>query len=179
MSADNQQERLNSYLSGYVDGEGTFHIAIQKSKNVKVGYQLVPELHVSQNADRGNVLRLLKEALGCGYIKANHPGNTRDKTNVFVVRNRRDLLDKVVPFFERYPILSPKGEDFKKFSYIVREMERGKHLSREGLAGLLKIAFSMNGEGKYRKVNLQEILKEIWNPQRLYAESSGNIRGKI
>jgi hypothetical protein len=26
---DNQQERLDDYLAGYVDGEGSFHVAIQ------------------------------------------------------------------------------------------------------------------------------------------------------
>ena len=41
MSADNQQERpdvwLGYYIAGFVDGEGSFHVAIQKSRNVKIG----------------------------------------------------------------------------------------------------------------------------------------------
>ena len=28
---DNQQERLNDYLAGYVDGEGSFHVAVQRN----------------------------------------------------------------------------------------------------------------------------------------------------
>ena len=31
IGADNQQERLDAYLAGFVDGEGTFHVAIQRN----------------------------------------------------------------------------------------------------------------------------------------------------
>jgi hypothetical protein len=44
---DNQQERLDDYLAGYVDGEGSFHVAIQRNPSTRFGWQLVPEFHVS------------------------------------------------------------------------------------------------------------------------------------
>jgi hypothetical protein len=31
IGADNQQERLDDYLAGYVDGEGSFHVAVQRT----------------------------------------------------------------------------------------------------------------------------------------------------
>ena len=73
--ADNQQERPGYYIAGYVDGEGSFHVAIQKNRYTQVGYQLVPEFRVSQNLERNSVLELIREILKCGYIKQNHPGN--------------------------------------------------------------------------------------------------------
>jgi hypothetical protein len=167
-SADNQQERLDSYLAGYVDGEGSFHVGIQKSRNVSIGYQLVPELHVSQNSERNQVLRILRKTLGCGYIKPNHPGMSKDKTDVFVVRNREDLLNKVIPFFESNPLLSPKQKDFEKFSLVVKAMDDGKHLETNGFLVLLRIAFSMNGNGRYRKFDILQIEKDL--------ESSETIR---
>lgn len=166
--ADNQQERLGCYIAGYVDGEGSFHVSIQKSQYVLVGYQLIPEFRVSQNAERNSVLEIIKETLGCGYIKQNHPGNTRDKANVLVVRNREDLLTKVIPFFETYQIISAKADEFRKFASIVRAMTEGKHLQREGLIELLGIAFSMNGNGKYRRLSYREIVSNL--------ESSETIR---
>ncbi len=66
--ADNQQERLDCYIAGYVDGEGSFSVSVQRNASCRVGYQLVPEFHVSQNADRAQVLELIKARLGCGYI---------------------------------------------------------------------------------------------------------------
>lgn len=136
IGAENQQERLSCYVSGYVDGEGSFHIGLQRSENVMVGYQLVPEFHVSQNGDRPEVLELILKLLGCGYVKDNHPGNKKDQSMVLVVRNRKDLLTRVIPFFEKYPILSSKAKDFAKFAFVVRQMEKSVHLTSKGLSGL-------------------------------------------
>src|SRR2546428_2045354 len=69
--ADNQQERLDSYIAGYVDGEGSFSVSVQRNQSCRVGYQLVPEFHVSQNGDRAQVLDLIQHRLDCGYIKPN------------------------------------------------------------------------------------------------------------
>src|SRR3989338_5399028 len=154
MRADNQQERLDSYIAGFVDGEGSFHVAIQKVLHVRFGYQLVPEFQASQNLDYAKTLEVMKVRLECGYIKPNHAKNSRDKSHVYLVRNRDDLLNKVIPFFERNVLLSPKHEDFCKFSSIVKAMHEKLHLEREGFVSLLKIAFSMNRNGIYRKKNL-------------------------
>jgi len=168
MSADNQQERLDSYIAGYVDGEGSFHVAVQKVKHVRFGYQLIPEFHVSQNADYSSVLEIINTRLKCGYIKPNHAKSNKDKSGVFVVRNRNDLRNKILPFFEKNRLLSPKSEDFKKFARIVRAMSAKEHLSKDVFINLLDIAFSMNRNGKYRKLRIDEIKKNL--------ESSTTIR---
>ena len=165
MSADNQQERsgvwLGYYISGFVDGEGSFHVAIQKSNNVKLKIQVIPEFHVSQNANRTATLELIKKTLDCGYIKPNHRKRLNDRSNVLVVRNRQDLRDKVVPFFKKYAILSSKNDDFKKFAKIVSMMEKGCHLQKKGLIAILKIAFSMNEGGRYRKKKYNDLIEHL------------------
>ena len=168
MSADNQQERLNAYIAGYVDGEGSFHIALQKIKHVRFGYQLVPEFQVSQNLDYAKVLYLIKERLDYGYIKPNHAKNPRDKSHVYVVRNREDLLQKVIPFFENNPLISPKQSNFETFANIVKAMNDNVHLEKSGFINLVKQAFTMNRFGLYRKQKLDEIVKHL--------ESSTTIR---
>ena len=150
--AVNQQERLDAYIAGYVDGEGSFHVAVQRNPWTRAGWQLVPEFHVSQNAERRQVLDLIRERFGCGRIKENHRGS-RDTTLVFVIRNRVDLLTRVIPFFETQPLLSTKQEDFLSFANIVRAMGRGEHLSSEGFRTLRTMALSMNGGGRYRRVH--------------------------
>ena len=153
--ADNQQERLDCYIAGYVDGEGSFSVSVQRSRTCRVGFQLVPEFHVSQNGDRAQVLELIRERLGCGYIK---PNSRHDRALVFVVRNRQDLLERVIPFFEHNPMLSSKQEDFEKFSRIVREQALGNHRNAVGFRRLLELALSMNGAGRFRKVRWTELV---------------------
>ncbi len=150
--AVNQQERLDAYIAGYVDGEGSFHVAVQRNPSVAAGWQLVPEFHVSQNAERRQVLDLIKHRLGCGRIRENHRGST-DTTLVFVVRRREDLLARVIPFFEAQPLLSSKHEEFLTFAHIVRAMQRGEHLTADGYARLLDVALRMNCGGRYRRVH--------------------------
>jgi len=102
--ADNQQERLDSYISGFVDGEGCFAVAVNRNPSCRSGYQLVPEFHVSQNGDRAQVLDVIRHRFdGCGYIKSN---GRKDRALVYVVRRRDDLSEHVIPFFERSPLLS-------------------------------------------------------------------------
>ncbi|MHB1511317.1 MAG: LAGLIDADG family homing endonuclease [Acidimicrobiales bacterium] len=167
--ADNQQERLDGYISGYVDGEGCFAVSVNCNPTCRSGYQLVPEFHVSQNGDRDQVLRLLHVRFGgCGYIK---PNGRKDRALVYVARRRSDLLRHVIPFFEQSPLLSSKQEDFAKFAEIVRAMAAGRHRTSEGFSSLLERALSMNGEGRFRSVRWKDVIGEpIQNPQRLYAE---------
>lgn len=150
--AVNQQERLDPYIAGYVDGEGSFHVAVQRNPWTRAGWQLVPEFHVSQNPERRQVLDLITQRLGCGRIRENHRGST-DTSLVLVVRRRDDLLSRVIPFFEAQPLLSSKQQDFLAFAGIVRAMSRGEHLSSEGFRALKGRALSMNGGGRYRRVH--------------------------
>jgi hypothetical protein len=151
IGADNQQERLDAYLAGFVDGEGSFHVAVQRNPTARLKWQLVPEFHVSQNRERREVLDLLMQRLRCGRIQENHRGS-RDKSLVYVVRRRTDLLTQVIPFFEMQPLLSSKQQEFLAFSHIVRRMSQGDHLTVEGFRMLFEHALSMNGGGRYRTV---------------------------
>ena len=172
MSADNQQERpdawLGYYISGFVDGEGSFHVAVQKSNNVKLRIQVIPEFHFSQNTNRTATLELIRKTLDCGYIKPNHRKRLNDRSNVLVVRNHQDLMQKVIPFFEKYTILSSKSDDFNKFAKIVYMMEERYHLQKEGLMQILKLAFSMNEGGRYRKMKYNDLI--------VHLESSETVR---
>jgi len=115
------------------------------------GWQLVPEFHVSQAPERRQVLDLIQRRLGCGRIQENH-ARSRDTTLVFVVRNRVDLLERVLPFFERQPLVSSKQQELDTFAFIVRSMAEGRHLTTSGFNQLRAIALRMNGDGRYRRV---------------------------
>jgi hypothetical protein len=161
MAAVNQQERLDGYIAGYVDGEGSFSVSVQRNNTCRIGFQLVPEFHVSQNGDRAQVLEVIRGRLACGYIK---PNSKRDRALVFVVRERRALLESVIPFFERVPLLSTKRADFEKFARIVRQMALGHHRTLAGFRELLELALSMNGGGRFRQVRWSELV-ELQNSQ--------------
>jgi hypothetical protein len=164
LSADNQQERLQKidpwYISGFVDGEGTFHVSFARRKDLPRKWAIIPEFHISQHQDRASVLDEIQTFFGCGVIRENHRGRINDVTRVLVVRNRRDLLDKIIPFFRQYHLRSQKRDDFRIFAEIVEAMERGSHYSSEGFYSIVKLAFGMNGGGRYRKRKIEEFSEE-------------------
>jgi hypothetical protein len=163
LSADNQQGRLNTslsrmskkihpqYIIGFVDGEGSFHVAIYKDPRMKMGIKIIPEFHISQHVSSKRVLESIKDYFDCGYIKANHRASDDDKTFVYMVRNRNDLLSRIIPFFERYKLRTEKQFDFNLFAKIVRLMRARAHRDKNGAKKILAFAYEMNGKGKYRR----------------------------
>jgi hypothetical protein len=163
MGAGNQQGRsdaLGHYVAGFVDGEGSFHVAVQRNPSTRWKWQVVPEFHVSQNDGNQRVLELVKQVLGCGYVKPNHR-NSNDRTYVLVVRDRTDLATKVVPFFRTYELKTTKRADYERFAQVVEMMMEGQHLDLIGLRAILRIAFQMNQAGARRRMSLDDILADL------------------
>src|SRR4030042_6006573 len=67
---DNQQERLKiiGWITGYVDGEGCFSVAMIHNPRTKYGWQVFPEFVTTQGAKSTNSLKLLQRFFGCGRI---------------------------------------------------------------------------------------------------------------
>jgi hypothetical protein len=139
------------YIVGFVDGEGSFHVAIYKDPRMKTGIKLIPEFHVSQRVTSRSVLDQLVKEFECGYVKANHAKNPRDTTYVYVVRDRYDLMEKIIPFFETHHLQTEKKYDFSCFAEVVRNMNDGKHRDHRHLPKIIDLAYSMNQAGKYRR----------------------------
>jgi hypothetical protein len=69
-------------------------------------------------------------------------------------------MSAIIPFFERYPLLSRKHEDFIKFREIVLIMQQGLHRTDEGFRHIVKVAFTMNQRGKQRRYRLEDVLEK-------------------
>lgn len=147
---------LASYISGYVDGEGCFCVSFQPSRRHRFGWEVRPSFSVSQNADRAQLLYIIQQMWGCGFIRPDRS----DKTLKYEVRNVRDLVEKVIPHFRVNPMFSSKQFDFGKFDQICQIVNDGKHLELEGLIEIIRLAMEMNPSGK-RKYNGNEILNSL------------------
>ena len=111
-----------------------------------VGWEVRPGFSVSQNGDRAEVLHAIQAYFGCGSIRPDRS----DRTLKWETRRLEDILGRVVPHFERYPLLSGKQYDFDRFASICRSMAQGAHLRRDGLIEIVKLAREMNPSGRRR-----------------------------
>jgi len=144
----------DDYLRGFVEGEGMFYIGIVPSPETACGWQVIYFLKVSQNPSGRTILDYLKKRLECGYIKANSKTDPTDKSLAFVVRNYRDITEKVIPFFEGKLVI--KKKNFEIFKEVINLVGRKEHLTKSGLSKIIDLAYSMNS-GK-RKLTKKQIL---------------------
>lgn len=137
---------VGSYLTGYADGEGCFSISFSKSRRHKFGWEIRPSFSISQNGDRAEVLQIFHERFGCGTIRPDRS----DKTLKYETRCINDLVERVLPHFERYPLLSGKRGDFERFALICRMMYADEHLTQEGFERIVQLASRVNnGKRKF------------------------------
>ena len=144
---------IPEYISGYVDGEGCFTVTFNQKSKANLGWEAKPSFSVSQNEDKRQVLDIIREYFGCGYIRRDYA----DKTVKFEVRDHNDLIQKIIPHFERFPFLSAKKKDFEIFKKICEIIDRKNHLTKEGFINIVNLAYQMNGSGKRRRIKEQII----------------------
>ena len=147
---------LPAYLSGFADGEGCFCVTFNKSKRHRFGWDIRPSFSASQNQDRSEVLFLMKEYFGCGFIRPDRS----DKTLKYEIRSVQELIEKIIPHFEKFPMLSSKQKEFKIFAAICRKMKENQHLTAEGFQQILKLAEHLNAgsKKKYLRNAIQSIV---------------------
>ena len=127
------------WIVGFVDGEGCFHIGINKNQEMTLGIQVLPEFTVVQHEVDEQVLYALKAYFGCGVVRKNH--GTR---LCYRVRGHENLLHKILPFFEKHQLKTRKRVDFAKFRKVVLRMQKGDHLTPDGLEKIRQIKTTMN-----------------------------------
>jgi hypothetical protein len=62
----------------------------------------------------------------------------------FRVRNFSDLIEKIIPFFQKYPVLGVKAKDFVDWCKVAEMMQNKAHLTASGLEEIRKIKAGMN-----------------------------------
>ena len=181
IGADNQQERLSPqdwleripekiawYLTGFVDGEGSFIASLRKGNGHLLGWQVQLAFNVAQR-DITN-LELLKQYLDCGRLQ-----NRSDGVHYYIANGHRPIIDHIIPFFDRYPFLSKSRQrNFSLFRQIASLVDQGKHLDPEGLREIILIRENLNeGKGRKRKYNAIDVSINGERILRDYTPNSG------
>ena len=135
---------LASYISGYVDGEGCFNVSLAPRSTLRAGWEVRPSISVSQNGDRAEVLTLIQSYFDCGTLRPDRS----DKTLKWETRSLAPILDRVLPHFRQYPLLSSKQKDFEHFASVCEAMAREEHRTVCGLREIVRHAGQMNPSGK-------------------------------
>jgi len=155
MAADNQQERLDpKWVVGFVDGEGCFHVSINKQPRMTTGWQVLPEFRVVQHSRDRAILNKLQKFFNAGAVVVNH--DTRLELRI----RRLEDLRKVVGFFQEQQLQTKKRNDLEIFSEILSLMELRRHLTAEGLTEIARLCWKMNRKVKPRYLESSETVRQ-------------------
>lgn len=121
------------YIVGFVDGEGCFCISLNKNGNRLPEVRLIFEIEL--RGDDEPILHEIQTVLGCGNIyRLEYARYAKWQPHVKLkVSNFRDISQKIIPFFQRYPPQAKKRLQFAQFCLAAELVRTKKHLTAEGV----------------------------------------------
>jgi hypothetical protein len=120
--------------------DGCFHISIRNSPTTKLGKSVVLKFHIVQHSRDIELMKMLISTLGCGKIEL----MLQQTAVYFVVTNFKDILEKIIPFFDEYPIKGIKALDYSDFKEVANLIQNKEHLTEQGLLKIQSIKSNMN-----------------------------------
>lgn len=127
-----------NWIAGFVSGEGSFMVRMFKSASHAIGYQVQLRFQITQQSRDKFLMERFVSYLGCGYISER--GDIVD----FQVTNLMDIVDKIIPFFEKYPIIGVKLDNYNDFCKAAQLVKDKEHLTVEGLEKIRLLKSNMN-----------------------------------
>ena len=143
------------YVSGLTEGEGCFCVSFAIRSKLRTGLEVRPSFSLSLNEKDLELLRDLQTFFGCGWIRE----SKTDRTFKYEARAVGNLVDRVIPHFDHYPLRGNKANSFTAFAGVCRMIEQGDHLRRDGLRQIIEVAYEMNlGKRRLAKDDLLRAL---------------------
>lgn len=127
------------WLAGFTSGEGCFLVAEFKS-TTKLGITPRLRFQITQHSRDEQLLLKFVTYLGCGRYTKRSSGTAGD----FLCTKFPDIVGKIIPFYNKYPIIGSKLRDFEDWNKVAELMTSKSHLTSEGLDQIRKIKKGMN-----------------------------------
>jgi hypothetical protein len=131
------------YITGFADAEGCFNVTISPrvSGNYQVSLRFSIELHQRDLSLLKNIKSIFNDA---GTLNLRKDKRFVSPKVTWSVRNFDDIINTIIPHFDKYPLLTQKQADFLLFKEIALLMKNKEHLTPEGLSKIVAIKASMN-----------------------------------
>lgn len=115
------------YLAGFLEGEASMNVSIKKLDSATFGVVLDPEFSITQHVNGVENLYLAMCIFQTGRIIKKSGSKA---TLVYRIDNRKIMLDKILPFYDKYVIpygSKAKHERKHRFWTLLQAFEQGKH----------------------------------------------------
>ena len=159
------------YVSGFIDGEGSFFIVISKHPQKRLGIDARLTFAVEVRDDDIEILESIRETLGCGIIyRLDYKRYGWFPQALLKVSSIGEIRNKLIPFFVEHPLRAKKRLSFKLFCQAAEIFAQKMHLTEEGIAKLREIQKQMNQYGK--KGGIPSVRQGAGKPRARRGENS-------
>lgn len=140
------------YVSGFIDGEGSFSVSIGKHQTTRRGVDIRPEFEIALRADDKEILERILITIGIGKIYDLSYERYGWYPHVkYKITSAKAMEDYLFPFLDKYPLQAKKRKVYRLFRKIVTMCRRKKHLSNKGFIKIVALRDEMRSYGKKHK----------------------------
>ena len=166
-TSQNKELKLEpNFVSGFIDGEGSFSVTFIKDKSYKSGWQIKTSFSIGLHKKDLALLERIKIYFGVGGISQKGVNGIQ-----YYVNSPKDLLI-IENHLYNYPLLTQKQADFNLFKNILELIRRKEHLTPLGLNEIVSYKAAMN---KGMSASLVEAFPGIIPKDRPVISSSNKL----
>jgi hypothetical protein len=129
-------------VTGWADSEGSFIVKIFKKSSSRLGWQVQVCFEINLHQKDLNILNIIKQFFG--NIGGSILNRNTNKISRFVVASLDDILNIIIPHFDKYPLLTQKRADYILFKEVALIIKEGQHLTQKGLQEIVNKRASIN-----------------------------------
>lgn len=126
------------WITGFIDGEGSFGVQIIKSPLYHTGWTVLVSFKISLHKKDQMILKAIQSYLGVGDIAPDGLDGIR-----FRISSMKGFL-VLINHLDQYPLITQKQADFILWRKIVMIIERKEHLTPTGLKAIINRRASLN-----------------------------------
>jgi hypothetical protein len=152
-----------AWLAGFIEGDGTFKVAFKKKDSCPVKFEVIPSIELIQGVAKRLEMERVASELGKPVVLETTRGSYMVPTEHPVVRviihRLQDLITITKNILPHLRIKQREGEIFFK---ILRMMEKGEHLTKEGVLEIARLREQLTTKSRPRTFHsLVKIIQEL------------------
>lgn len=146
------------YIAGFIDGEGSFSICINKQKTTRNGMEIRPQFTIELRADDREILERIMVTIGCGKIyDCSYERYGWFPHAKYKISSVKQIAEYLIPFLDKSPLQAKKAETYRLFREIVLMVRRKEHLTEAGVQKIQALRIEIRKRGKKQKMGAARI----------------------
>ena len=130
------------WIAGFASGDGSFMIKLRVNNAYSAGGHVGLAFVLTQHSRDLSLIKCLADYFDSGQFY------TYKDYAEFKCRGFKEIYERILPFFLKYPIIGVKSKDFEDWAKVAEIINSKAHLTKEGLEQIQVIKARMNRSRK-------------------------------